>query len=81
MFGIGLNPYGAGMETNATATNHLTLSAASAAHPSVAGICGTVALRFLKAIARGYAESVVYYPYWVGADPFSTPSIDEPTSR
>jgi hypothetical protein len=76
MFGIGLGSYGAGMETNAAPTHHLTRSPASAAHHSVARICGTFALRFLKAVARSYAESVVYYPYWVGADPdrfFVTP--------
>lgn len=67
MFRAGCGSYAAGMETNASVTNFLTLAQPSAARPSVARICGTLALRCLKAIARDYVESAHYNPYWIGA--------------
>lgn len=68
MFRAGCGSYAAGMETNASVTNFLTLAPQpSAARPSVARICGTLALRCVKAIGRGYVESAHYNPYWIGA--------------
>lgn len=73
--------YAVGMERNASATSLLTLAQPSPARPSVARIFGTFALRCLKAIARGYVESAVYYPYWIGAGPLFTSPIGEPSPR
>ena len=67
MFRAGCGAYAAGMETNASVTNSLTLAQPCAARPLVARICGKLALRCLKAIARGYVESAHYNPYWIGA--------------
>ncbi len=67
MFRAGCGSYAAGMETHASVTNSLTLAQPAAARPSVARMCGMLALRRLKAIARGYVESAHYTPYWIGA--------------
>ncbi len=81
MFRSRRGSYAAGMERNASATNYLTLAQSLAARPPVATICGTFALRWLKAIARGYVESAVYNPYWIGAGPVPRSGIGESTRR
>lgn len=69
--------YAAGMVINASVTNLLTPAQPSAARPSVARIIGAFALRCLEASARGYVESAVYHPYWIGAGPLSTSCFNE----
>ena len=69
MFGTSGGSYAAGMERNASFTNRLTLVDQSVSRRSVAGTCGSFALRCLKAMAESYIQSSAYNPYWIGAVP------------
>ena len=69
------------MESNGSATKRLTLAQPSTSRRSVATTCGNFTLRCLKAIAHSYAESAVWYPYWIGANPLPTPNNGEASQR
>jgi len=69
MFGTGGGPYAAGMERNALVANRLTLAQRPASRRSLAGTCGSFALRCLKAMDESYIQSSAYNPYWIGAVP------------
>jgi hypothetical protein len=57
------------MERNASVTNHLTLAPPHVSRRSIARICGSFTVRWLKAIAETYVQSSAYNPYWIGACP------------
>lgn len=61
--------YAAGMERSASVTNQLARIAVSARPQSVAGMCGSLALRCLKAVADSYVQSSAYNPYWIATYP------------
>ena len=69
------------MERNASVTRHPTLAQPLASRRSVATTFGDFTLRGLKAIARAYAQSAFYYPYWIGAGPLPTPDSGEASQR
>ena len=70
MFGTRRRSYAAGMERNASATNHPAFAQPSIALRSVPRACVSFGLRYLRAIAEGYVKSCACNPYWVGAVPF-----------
>jgi hypothetical protein len=73
--------YATGMESNASADTVLTLDPRPMATGTFARTCGKFTLRCLKAMARGFVESSVYYPYWIGAGPVSGARTRQESSR
>ncbi len=69
------------MERNASVANHLTLAQPSSSRRSVVRTCRDFTLRCLKATAQAYAQSAVYYPYWIGAGALPTPYSGEASRR